>query len=108
MRRCETKGGDIQIRSDSTLNETISAWSNNGDVTLLTGPDAAGTIELIAPHGKTSFWSKHGITEYSRPEVGRWTGVWNDGTNSIKLESRTGDAKLKVVENPVHYSLHLN
>ncbi len=103
-----SRGGDIQIRSSQQLSESITAWSNNGDVTMLTGPNAAGTIELIAPHGKTSFWSKHGLTEHSRPEVGRWTGIWNDGTNSIKLESRTGNAKLMVVENPDQYSVYVN
>lgn len=101
-------GGDIEIRSGEELSETINAWSNGGDVTLLAGPDAAGTIELLAPRGKTSFWSKHGLTEHSRPEVGRWTGIWNDGTNSIHLESRHGNAKMMVVEHPVQYSLSVD
>ncbi|MBL4590995.1 MAG: hypothetical protein JKY96_03440 [Phycisphaerales bacterium] len=104
----QTKGGKVEIRTESELHETISVWTNNGDITLVTGPDAGGTIELIAPHGRTSFWSKHGHTEHSRPEVGRWTGIWNNGSNSIKLESRNGNTKLMVVANPIHHSLVLN
>jgi len=101
-------GGNIEIRSESTLHENISAWTNDGDVTLVAGPDAGGTIELLAPRGLTTFWSKHGLTENSRPEVGRWTGVWNDGTNSIRLETLTGNARLMVVDNPVQHSLTMN
>ncbi len=101
----QVRGGKIEIRTDNALHEAINAWSNHGDVTLVTSPDAGGTIELVAPHGRTSFWSKHGQTEESRPEIGRWTGIWNDGTNSIKLESRDGNAKLMVVPNPIHHSL---
>lgn len=104
----QNPGGDIEIRTENTLEETINAWTNGGDVTLVAGPDASGTIELVAPRGLTTFWSKHGVTEHSRPEVGRWTGVWNDGTNNIRLETLTGNARLMVVENPVHHSLIMN
>lgn len=101
----QNEGGNIEIRTENSLHDTITAWTNDGDVTLVAGPDAGGTIELVAPRGRTSFWSKHGVTEHSRPEVGRWTGIWNDGTNSIRLETLTGNAKLMVVDNPVMHSL---
>ena len=38
------------------------------------------------------------------PRVGHWTGIWNNGTNEIYLESQDGDATLMVVNNPVMFS----
>lgn len=97
-------GGPIEIRTDKEQLEEIYALSNGGNVTLVTGPASAGTVELVAPRGKTSFNSRHGVVDHSMPKVGHWTGIWNDGTNKIYLESRDGDAAVKVVENPVMYS----
>lgn len=97
-------GGAIEIRTDKEQVEEIYAISNGGNVTLVTGPASAGTVELVAPRGKTSFNSRYGIVNHSMPRVGYWTGVWNDGTNKIYLESQDGDAKIMVVDNPVMYS----
>lgn len=97
-------GGPIEIRTDKEQLEEIYAMSNGGHVTLVTGPQAAGTVELVAPRGKTSFNSRYGVVDNSMPRVGHWTGVWNNGTNSIYLESQDGDASILVVENPVMYS----
>lgn len=98
------EGGHIEIRTDMAQMETIHATTNNGHVTLVTGPDSAGTIELIAPRGKTSFNSRYGIVNNSMPSKGYWTGIWNDGTNEIRLSSEDGDATMMVVANPVMYS----
>ncbi len=98
------KGGPIEIRTDLSQLETIHATTNNGHVTLVTGPESAGTIELIAPRGKTSFNSRYGIVNHSMPAKGHWTGIWNDGTNEIRLRTEDGDATVMVVENPVMYS----
>ncbi len=98
------KGGHIEIRTDLSQLETIHATTNNGHVTLVTGPESAGTIELIAPRGKTSFNSRYGIVNHSMPAKGYWTGIWNDGTNEIRLNTEDGDATVMVVENPVMYS----
>ncbi len=98
------KGGHIEIRTDLSQLETIHATTNNGHVTLVTGPESAGTIELIAPRGKTSFNSRYGIVNHSMPAKGHWTGIWNDGTNEIRLNTEDGDATVMVVENPVMYS----
>ncbi len=99
-----SEGGPIEIRTDKSQLESIHATTNNGHVTLVTGPDSAGTIELIAPRGKTSFNSRFGIVNDSMPSKGHWTGVWNDGGNEIMLQTQDGDASVKVVENPVMYS----
>jgi len=98
------KGGDIEIRTDESQNETVHATTNNGHVTLVTGPSSSGTIELIAPRGKTSFNSRYGIVNNSMPAKGHWSGIWNDGTNEIRLNTEDGDASVVVVENPVMYS----
>ncbi len=98
------KGGPIEIRTDLSQLESIHATSNHGHVTLVTGPDSAGTIELIAPRGKTSFNSRYGIVNHSMPSKGHWTGIWNDGTNAIRLNADDGDATIMVVENPVMYT----
>lgn len=100
----EIPGGPIEIRTDKEQVEEIYAMSNGGHVTLVTGPDSAGTFELVAPRGKTSFNSRYGIVNHSLPKVGHWTGIWNDGTNAIYLESQDGDASVIVVENPVMHS----
>ncbi len=101
----EMAGGHIEIRTDKEQVEEIYAMSNGGDVTLVTGPQSGGTFELVAPRGKTSFNSRYGIVDHSLPKVGHWTGIWNDGTNSIYLESQDGDASVIVVDNPVMHSV---
>lgn len=98
------EGGHIEIRTDKAQRESIFATTNNGHVTLVTGPESAGTIELIAPRGKTSFNSRYGVVDDSMPAKGRWTGVWNDGANAIKLQTQDGDASVLVVDNPTMYS----
>jgi DUF4097 and DUF4098 domain-containing protein YvlB len=98
------KGGHIEIRSGVAQLETVNATTNNGHVTLVTGPESAGTVELIAPRGKTSFKSRYGVVDNSIPAKGHWTGVWNNGTNEIRLNTEDGDATLMVVENPVMYT----
>ncbi|MCR9074699.1 MAG: hypothetical protein NXI07_01540 [bacterium] len=100
----EVAGGPIEIRTDKQQVEEIYAMSNGGHVTLVTSPESAGTFELVAPRGKTSFSSRYGIVDHSLPKVGHWTGIWNDGTNAIYLESQDGDASVIVVENPVMHS----
>ena len=97
-------GGAIEIRTDKAQIESIHATTNNGNVTLVTAPDSAGTIELIAPRGKTSFNSRYGIVNQSMPSKGHWTGIWNDGINEIRLHAEDGDASVMVVENPVMFS----
>ncbi|MFG0244445.1 MAG: hypothetical protein ACF8MF_00120 [Phycisphaerales bacterium JB052] len=97
-------GGPVEIRTDKDQLEEIYAVSNGGHVTLVTGPQSAGTVELVAPRGKTSFNSRYGIIDNSMPSKGHWTGIWNNGTNSIYLESQDGDASVVVVSNPVMYS----
>lgn len=98
------EGGPIEIRTDLSEMETIHASSNHGHVTLVTGPDSAGTVELIAPRGKASFNSRYGIVDQSMPSKGHWTGIWNNGTNEIRLQAEDGDASVMVVENPVMYT----
>jgi len=98
------KGGPIEIRTNQSEIETIHATTNNGAVTLVTGPDSAGTIELIAPRGKTSFNSRYGILDNSMPAKGHWTGIWNNGTNEIRLNTLDGDATVMVVPDPVMYT----
>lgn len=98
------KGGNIEIRTDKAQLESIHATTNNGHVSLYTGPHSAGTIELIAPRGKTSFNSRFGVVDQSMPSKGYWTGIWNNGTNEIRLSSDDGDATVMVVENPVMYT----
>lgn len=100
----DMKGGPIEIRTTRSEMETIHATTNSGHVTLVTGPESTGTIELIAPRGKTSFNSKYGVVNHSMPSVGHWTGIWNDGTNMIRLNADDGDATVMVVENPVMFS----
>lgn len=100
----EVPGGPIEIRTDKEQVEEIYAYSNGGNVTLVTGPGSAGTVELVAPRGVTSFNSRFGVVNHSMPRKGHWTGIWNDGTNSIYLESLDGDASVMVVDNPVMYS----
>jgi len=98
------EGGHIEIRTDKSQVETIHATTNNGHVTLVTGPESAGTIELIAPRGKTSFSSRYGVINHSMPSKGHWTGIWNDGINEIRLNTEDGNATVMVVENPVMFS----
>lgn len=97
-------GGPIEIRTDKSQVESIYATTNSGHVTLVTGPESEGTIELIAPRGKASFSSRYGVVDNSIPAKGHWTGVWNDGRNEIRLRSEDGDASVMVVENPVMYT----
>ncbi len=98
-------GGDIEIRTDGQLVDPINASSNGGDVKIVASKESAGTIELEAPRGRVTFDGRYGVTQHSRPEKGRWTGVWNDGINQISLRSETGDAVMVVVDHPTMYTL---
>jgi hypothetical protein len=98
-------GGDIEIRTDGQLVDPINASSNGGDVKIVASKESAGTIELEAPRGRVTFDGRFGVTQHSRPEKGRWTGVWNDGINQISLRSETGDAVMVVVDHPTMYTL---
>lgn len=98
------EGGPIEIRTDKSQMESIFATTTNGHVTLVTGPASSGTFELIAPRGKTSFNSRYGVVDNSMPSKGHWTGIWNDGTNEIRLNALDGDASVLVVDNPVMYT----
>ncbi len=98
-------GGDVEIRTDLTLDDLLVAESTGGDVRVVASKDSAGTIELVAPRGETTFDGRYGVTAHSRPSKGHWTGVWNDGINPIRIHSEAGDAVMMIVENPTMYSL---
>lgn len=101
----EMEGGDIEIRTDGRLDQPIRAWSSHGDVQVVMSKDSAGTIELVAPRGRTTFDGRFGVTEHSRPAKGYWTGIWNDGMNQITLRADDGNAVIMVVDHPTMYSL---
>lgn len=101
----EREGGDIEIRTDGPIHEPITAWSSHGDVKMVVSRDSSGTIDLVAPRGRVTFDGRYGVTEHSRPQRGRWTGVWNDGINPITLRSDDGDVVIMVAENPSMYTL---
>jgi hypothetical protein len=101
----EHEGGDVEIRTDGPIHEPIIASSTHGDVNLVVGKDSSGTVELIAPRGRTTFDGRYGVVEHSRPKRGHWTGVWNDGINPITLRSDDGNAVVMIVEHPTMYTL---
>lgn len=94
------EGGDIVIRSGERPIEEVMAYTSRGDIHLLLSPENTGVFDLRAPRGKPVFQSDFGYVDNSIPEPGRWTGVWNEGTNAISLQSEDGDAKVRVIENP--------
>lgn len=98
-----TKGGDVIIRTGENPVEEIMAYTSKGDVHLVASPDNTGVFDITAPRGKASFSSKFGFVDNSMPEIGRWTGIWNDGTNMISLHSENGDAQVYVTEKPQFY-----
>ncbi len=101
----EMEGGDIEIRTDGPIHDPITAWSSHGNVQMVLSKDSAGTIELFAPRGKTTFDGRYGITEHSRPAKGYWSGIWNDGVNAITLRADAGNSVIMVVDNPTMYTL---
>lgn len=101
----ERAGGNIEIRTDGPIHDPITARSSHGDVKMVLSKNSAGTIELFAPRGSTTFDGRYGITEHSRPAKGYWSGVWNDGVNSITLRADDGDTAILVVEHPTMYTL---
>lgn len=101
----DLEGGDIEIRTDSPIYEPITASTNQGDVKMVITRDSAGTIELLAPRGRTTFDGRYGVVDHSRPARGSWTGIWNDGINPISLRAEDGDALIMIAENPTMYTL---
>jgi len=95
-----TEGGDIIIRTGDRALEEVSAVTSRGDVYLIAGPVNTGRLDLRAPRGRAVFRSRYGYMDEVMPEIGRWTGVWNDGTNAISLETNEGDARMYIVEKP--------
>ncbi len=95
-----TEGGDIWIRSGEKPIEEIMAYTSKGDVHLVASPDNTGVFDLSAPRGSASFTSRYGYVDHSMPQRGKWTGIWNDGTNAISLHSENGDATVFVTEKP--------
>jgi DUF4097 and DUF4098 domain-containing protein YvlB len=98
-----TEGGDIWIRSGEDPIEEVMAYTSKGDVHLVASPNDAGVFELTAPRGSASFQSRFGYVDHSMPDRGKWTGIWNDGTNEISLHSENGDATVFVTEKPRLY-----
>ncbi len=98
-----TKGGDVIIRTGEKPVEEIMAYTSKGDVHLIASPHNTGVFEITAPRGSASFVSRFGWVDDSMPAKGRWTGIWNDGTNSISLHSENGDAGVYVTEQPQFY-----
>lgn len=98
-----TKGGDVIIRSGDSPIEEVMAYTSKGDVHLIASPDNSGVFEITAPRGDALFSSRFGTVDHSMPARGRWTGIWNDGTNSISLHSENGNAQVFVTEQPQFY-----
>lgn len=98
-----TKGGDIIIRTGDNPVEEVMAYTSKGDVHLVASPENAGVFDISAPRGDARFSSKFGYVDHSMPERGRWTGIWNDGTNAISLHSENGNAEVYVTEQPQFY-----
>ncbi len=98
-----TKGGDVIIRTGEDPIEEVYAYTSKGDVHYIASPDNAGVFEITAPRGKALFSSKFGYVDHSMPEKGKWTGIWNDGTNAISLHSEEGNAEVFVTEQPRFY-----
>jgi len=98
-----TKGGDVIIRTGESPIEEVRAYTSKGDVHLIASPDNTGVFEITAPRGSASFDSRFGWVDHSMPERGKWTGIWNDGTNAISLHSENGDAGVFVTEQPQFY-----
>lgn len=101
----EIAGGDVEIRTDARLDQPITASSTGGDVSLVASRDSAGTFELSAPRGRTTFDGRFGVVDDSRPSKGHWTGVWNDGINPVSLRSDTGNTVVMIAEHPTMYTL---
>ena len=99
-----TEGGDIVIRAGEGELERVSASTSRGDIHLIASPENTGVLDLRAPRGRAVFRSNYGYTDEVMPQRGRWTGIWNDGTNPISLESSDGDARVYVVENPGRFN----
>ena len=95
-----TKGGDVIIRTGDNPIEEIMAYTSKGDVHLITSPDNTGVFEITAPRGSALFSSRFGVVDHSMPGRGRWSGIWNDGTNAISLHSDNGNAEVFVTEQP--------
>jgi hypothetical protein len=98
-----TKGGDVIIRTGDHPVEEVMAYTSKGDVHLIASPDNSGVFEITAPRGDALFSSKFGIVDHSMPARGRWSGIWNDGTNAISLHSENGNAEVLVTEQPWMY-----
>jgi len=98
-----TEGGDIVIRAEGHALEEVTAVTSRGDIHLVAGPENTGRLDLRAPRGRAVFRSRYGYMDEVMPEPGRWTGIWNDGTNAISLESDDGDARMYIVENPTMF-----
>ena len=98
-----TKGGDVIIRTGEKPMEGVMAYTSKGDVHYIVSPSNTGVFEITAPRGKALFSSKFGFVNHSMPSKGRWTGIWNDGTNAISLHSDDGDAGVYVTEQPQFY-----
>jgi len=98
-----TKGGDVIIRTGEKPIEEVMAYTSKGDVHFIASPSNTGVFDLSAPRGKALFSSRFGYVDNSMPERGRWTGIWNDGTNAISLHSEDGNAEVFVTEQPQFY-----
>lgn len=99
----DAEGGDIVIRANEEGIEELFASTSSGNVFLVSGPSGSGVFDIRAPRGDAYFRSRYGVMDEVIPSPGRWSGVWNEGSNPFSLVSEDGDAAVYVVEKPTMF-----
>lgn len=98
-------GGSIEVKTSRDITDPITLRTSDGWVDLVLDQGSAGTVDLQTDQGKVFFSSKFGRTTDVRADTQHWTGVWNASSNPITLRTLSGDARVRVVDNPEKYSV---
>ena len=96
-----TTDGGIELLSDQPLRDSISMFTNDGNVHVRVAPGSSGTFDLHADHGTSHVSVKSGkliVRGHSSEEL--FNGVLNDGTNPITIRTTDGSIWFVVKPNP--------
>jgi hypothetical protein len=97
-------GGDIQVRTGAAMTEPSTLMTNSGRVLYQVGPGSTGRFDLAADKGPSpQFSSRLGEANDVRPEMLRYTCIFNDGKNPVVLRSGDGLVRATVMADAGEY-----
>ncbi|MEL7472883.1 MAG: hypothetical protein AAGK04_06140 [Planctomycetota bacterium] len=92
----------VEVRSDQPISGPVQIRTADDDIYFVVGGNSSGTFEITVPDGHDySLDIRLGSVTNAKPETNRWTGVFNNGTQPIRLDAASGEVLVRVYEKPM-------